>query len=161
MEKVGIILLNSLKDANYNKRLMEAKIFVDYESMVGKKISTVSKPLFIRNNMLFIGAENHIWIHQLYLLKPEIIDNINSGLTRPLVKDIRFRICTLEKTEKPKPVLKAKQMPQIKISEKNKRVIYNTCENINDKDLRKIFARLMIKDLKYKLKKGEKHCLST
>lgn len=97
MEKVGIILLNSLKDANYNKRLMEAKIFVDYESMVGKKISTVSKPLFIRNNMLFIGAENHIWIHQLYLLKPEIIDNINSGLTRPLVKDIRFRICTLEK----------------------------------------------------------------
>ncbi|HHY70910.1 MAG TPA: DUF721 domain-containing protein [Thermoanaerobacterales bacterium] len=161
MEKIGTILLNSLKKTRLNKRLMEAKIFVNYELMVGEKISEISKPVFMQNNILFIGVENHIWIHQLYFLKPELIDNINSNLPRPLVKDIRFQVRNIEKIKKPEPILETKQDQHFEIPEKTMKVIYNICQSIDDEDLRKIFTRLMIKDSEYKLKKGEKRCLST
>ena len=161
MEKIGTILLNSLKKTRLDKRLMEARIFVNYELMVGKKISEISKPTFIQNNTLFIGVENHVWIHQLHYLKPELMDRINSNLPRPLVKDIRFQVCDIKKIKKTKSDIKAKQDQHIEIPEKTMKVIYNICQSIDDEDLRRTFTKLMIKDVEFKMKKEEKHCLFT
>ena len=66
MEKIGTILLNTLKKSYLDKRIMEARIFVNYDSIVGEKLAKISKPTFIQNNTLFIGVENHIWLHQLH-----------------------------------------------------------------------------------------------
>ena len=121
--------------------------------MVGEKISEISKPTFIQNNTLFIGVENHIWVHQLHFLKPELIDRINSNLPRPLVKDIRFQVCNIKKIEKSKPDLEVKKDQHYEIPEKTMKVIYNICQSIDDKDLRMTFRRLMIKDVEYKMKR--------
>ena len=161
MEKIGTILLNSLKKTRLDKRLMEARIFVNYELMVGKKISEISKPTFMQNNTLFIGVENHVWIHQLHYLKPELMDRINSNLPRPLVKDIRFQVCDIKKIKKTKHGIEVKQDKHFEIPEKTMKVIYNICQSIDDEDLRRTFTKLMIKDVEFKMKKGEKHCLFT
>ena len=161
MEKIGTILLNSLKKTRLDKRLMEARIFVNYELMVGKKISEISKPTFIQNNTLFIGVENHVWIHQLHYLKPELMDRINSNLPRPLVKDIRFQVCDIKKIKKTKHDIEVKQDKHFEIPEKTMKVIYNICQSIDDEDLRRTFTKLMIKDVEFKMKKEEKHCLFT
>jgi hypothetical protein len=161
MEKIGTILLNSLKKSRLDKRLMEARIFVNYESMVGEKISQISKPTFMQNNTLFIGVENHVWVHQLHFLKLELIDKINSNLPRPLVKDIRFQVRNIEKVKKLKHDIKAKEDQHLEIPEKTMKVIYNICQSIDDEDLRRTFTKLMIKDAEFKMKKGEKRCLST
>lgn len=161
MEKIGTILLNSLKKSRLDKKLMEARIFVNYESMVGEKIFEISKPIFIQNNTLFIGVENHIWVHQLHFLKPELINSINSNLPRPLVKDIRFQVRDIKKVKKTKHDMKVKEDQHIEIPEKTMKMIYNICQTIDDEELRRTFSKLMIKDAKFKLKKGEKSCLST
>lgn len=153
MEKIGTILLSSLKKTRLDRRLMEARIFINYESMVGEKISEISKPTFMQNSTLFIGVENHIWVHQLYFLKHELIDRINSGLPRPLVKDIRFQVCSIEKAHKPKPSSEVKKEQHYEIPEKTMKVIYNICQSIEDEDLRMTFKELMIKDAEYKMKR--------
>lgn len=163
MEKIGIVLLKSLKNSRLDKRLMEAKIFLSYESMVGEKISDISKPTFIQNNTLFIGVENHVWLHQLHFLKPDLLDKINSNFPRTVVKDIRFQVCDIKKNKKAESnnKIKRENCQKIDIPEKTMQVIYNISHDIDDEDLRKIFERLMIKDAQYKIKKGENHCLST
>lgn len=161
MEKIGTILLSSLKKTCIDKRLMEARIFTNYESMVGEKISKISKPTFIQNNTLFIGVENHVWLYQLFLLKPDLMYKINSNLPYPLVKDIKFQICDIKKSEKPKAEdIEVKEDEDVEIPETCMKVIYNISCDIDDEDLRSSFTRLMIKDMKNKIKKGEKHCSS-
>ena len=40
--------------------------------------------------------ENHVWIHQL-ILKPDLIDRINTNFPDPIIKDIKFVLCDISK----------------------------------------------------------------
>ncbi|NLZ54139.1 MAG: DUF721 domain-containing protein [Thermoanaerobacteraceae bacterium] len=154
MEKIGTILLNSLRKTRLEKKLNELRIFVNYETMVGEKIAEISKPTFMQNGTLFVGVNNHIWMHELYMLKPELVDKINSKLPRPLVKNIKFQICDIKRIKNPKPDLQVKKDTHFEIPEKTMNFIYNICQDIDDEDLRDTFKKFMIKDAKYKMKRG-------
>jgi hypothetical protein len=154
LEKIGTILLGSLKKTRLDKKLNEIRIFINYETIVGEKIAEISKPTFMQNGTLFIGVENHIWMHQLYMLKQEIVDKINSHLPSPLVKNIKFQICDITRIKKSKPDLRIKKDTHFEIPEKTMNLIYNICQDIDDEDLRDKFKEFMIKDVKYKMKRG-------
>ena len=124
---------------------MEAGIFVNYDSIVGEKLAKISKPTFIRNKTLFIGVENHIWLHQLHFLKPDLIDKINSKLPRPLVKDIRFKVCDIKKDSKTEEKTNRKKDHPVSIPKNTLDFIYSISELIDDKELRQTFVELMIK----------------
>lgn len=156
MEKIGTILQNTIKRSRLEKRLTEVRIFVDYDEIVGDKISRISKPTFIQNNTLFIGVKNHIWLHQLYFLKSEIISKINSNLKRNFIKDIKFSVRDIKVEEEPKKSTKSEQIKNIELPEKTVNKISNICENIIDGDLKKCFEQFMLKDAKYKMREREK-----
>jgi len=155
MEQLGEILLSALHRTNLERKLQETKIFLDYEMMVGEKIAEISKPTFMQNGILFIGVKNHIWLHELYMLKLELINKINSHLPNPLVKDIKFQISDIKDMKKPKSDVKLQDVVHIEIPEKTMKLIYNICRDIHDEDLRKKFMELMIKDAKFKMKRGK------
>lgn len=155
MEKLGTILLNALRKSRMENKLNEIKIFVDYEIIVGEKIAEISKPTFIQNGTLFIGVENHIWMHQLYMLKPDLLEKINSHLTKTVVKDIKFQICDIKRPNKSKSDFQVKKDINLEIPEKTMKLIYNICEDIDDRDLRDMFKNFMIKDAKFKMKRGK------
>lgn len=134
---------------------MEARIFVNYDSIVGEKLAKISKPTFIQNNTLFIGVENHIWLHQLHFLKPDLIDKINSKLPRPLVKDIRFKVCDIKKDSKTEKNIDRKKDPPVSVPQKTLDFIHDISQLIDDGELRQTFVELMIKDAKFKLKRGK------
>ncbi|HHV39626.1 MAG TPA: DUF721 domain-containing protein, partial [Tepidimicrobium sp.] len=51
---------------------------------------------------------------------------------------------------------------KIEIPEKKLKMVYNISSKIEDENLRQKFAKLMVKDIKYKIKKGGKNlCSST
>jgi len=154
MENIGKILLNTLRKTRLEKKLNEIRIFANYETMVGEKIAEISKPTFIQNGILFIGVENHIWMHELYMLKLELIGKINSNLPNPLVKDIKFQICDIKRIKKTKADVQVKKDTHFEIPEKTMNLIYNICQDIDDEDLRDKFKEFMIKDVKYKMKRG-------
>jgi len=162
MEKIKTVLLSTLeKKSIFSSRLLEAKIFLEYDGIVGESISKVSQPISFRNNILYLGVENSVWINQLHFLKPELLQKINSRFSRNLVKDIRFKIRDIQKRKiqyQAKPKCE-KKLP-ISISKKNLDIIYNIGLAIDDEDLRKKFVKLMVKDAEFKIKKGEDRCSS-
>lgn len=162
MEKIGTVLLSTLKKkSRFSSRLIEARIFLEYDEMVGSKISEISQPVSFSNNILFLGVKNPVWSHQLHFLKPELIENINSRFSRPLVKDIKFKIRDIKKRQiRSKTSRKSEKKLPISISEGKLDIIHSTGQQIDDEDLRKKFIKLMIKDAEFKIKKEEDRCLS-
>ncbi|HHW01347.1 MAG TPA: DUF721 domain-containing protein [Thermoanaerobacterales bacterium] len=161
MEKIGIILKEALKKSGFEKRLMEFQIFLNYESLLGEKIARVSRPVFFRKDTLFIGVESPIWSHQLHFLKRDIIDRLNSFLKHPLIKDIKFQICTIDRQNTLRPEGRKNRAGSVVLPDKTIKMIYNICSEIQDPDLRKKFTELMLKDQEYRIKKEEMKCLST
>lgn len=159
MEKIGIILKETLKKSGLEKKLMQFQIFLNYENLVGDNIARVSRPVFFRNDTLFIGVENPIWSHQLHFLKREIIEKLNSLFNEPLVRDIKFQICGFE-GQKPDLSSGIKNDKIIELPDKTIKMIYNISSEIKDPELRKKFVELMIKDFKYRIKKEEDRCSS-
>lgn len=156
MEKIGTVIQTLFKKKSFfSYRLAEAKIFIEYREIVGEKLSEISVPLGLRNKTLFIGVKNPIWSHQLHFLKPEIIDKINSKFSRTVVKNIIFKISNIEKPVYTKaPGGERRKLP-VSVPEKKLDMIYNISLNIDDEELRKKFYKLMIKDAKFKIARGE------
>ncbi|MCG0275088.1 MAG: DUF721 domain-containing protein [Thermosediminibacteraceae bacterium] len=153
MEKIRNVLWSVLKKNHLERRLKEAMIFVYYEEIVGEKLARVSKPIFFRGDTLFIGVESPVWAHQLLFFKTEILEKINSFLSFPLVKDIRFQVCRLNGTKK--TISEDKGAYKVEIPHKKKQMVYNIASGIEDEKLRNKFIELMTKDIEFKIKRGE------
>jgi len=154
LEKIGIILKNTLNKSGFEKKLRQFQIFLNYDNLVGETMARVSRPVFFRNDTLFIGVESSIWSHQLHFLKREIIEKLNSPFNHPLVKDIKFQICAMEK--KIQACTQAvKRDDSIELPDKMIKMVYNISSEIQDPKLSERFAEFMIKDLKYRIKKEE------
>ncbi|MDN5332003.1 MAG: hypothetical protein PWP45_1228 [Tepidanaerobacteraceae bacterium] len=156
MEKIKNVLWNVLKKGHMERKLKEATIFVRYDEIVGERIARVSKPIFFRGDTLFIGVKNSVWAHQLLFFKTEIMERINSFLATPLVRDIRFQIINIDER---KIKSESKKNPdedvKIEIPDKKKQMVYNIAAGIEDEKLRSKFIELCIKDLEFKMKRGE------
>ncbi|GAQ24857.1 DUF721 domain-containing protein [Tepidanaerobacter syntrophicus] len=162
MEKIENILIGLLKKSHIDKKVLQAHIIASYGGIVGKKISAVSRPLYIQNDILFVGVENSVWMHQLYLLKLELINKINASLPYPLLKDIKFLIRDIKNSERIDEDLKQSGNKNTVLIPKDiLETIDEVSKTICDNELRNAFTKLMIKDAENKLKKEEKHCLST
>lgn len=156
VDNIKNILWNVLKKGGMERKLNEAMIFVRYEDIVGEKISKVSKPIFFRGDTLFIGVKNSAWAHQLLFFKTEIIEKINSFLATPLVRDIRFQIVPFsENKSKSDSEKNSTNDVKIDIPDKKKQMFYNIAAGIQDEKLRNKFIELCIKDLEFKMKRGE------
>lgn len=83
--------LNSLWD---NLGLSEqAELFqtlAQWDEIAGEKIAAKTKPLYVKNRILYVRAEGAAWMHEFQYSKGDIIRKINEKLGRPLVRDIRF-----------------------------------------------------------------------
>lgn len=161
MEKIDNVLSEALKNTSIGTKIKKAQIFLNYEELVGKQIAKISVPTRVKARTLFIGVQSPSWSNQLYFFKRELLGKINSVFDKPLIDDIKFHIYIFDETPefKEKPY---KNDIKIEIPEKKLKMVYNISSKIEDENLRQKFAKLMVKDIKYKIKKGGKNlCSST
>ncbi len=153
MDTIGRVIQNIFKRSRFSKKIKEANIFLNYRDIVGDKIANVSRPTSIKNEILFIGVENSAWAQQLHFFKPEILEKLNSSNSYPVIKDIRFHICSIVKENGAfvKEMVEKPEKP--KIPDKTIKMIYNISSKVKDDKLREKFTKFMIKDTEYKLKK--------
>lgn len=79
-KKISDILPNVLKKLKIKKQIEQYKALPIWEEVVGKAISINTKPLFIKNGILFVLVDDPIWHQELELLKNQILDKINEKI---------------------------------------------------------------------------------
>lgn len=61
-----------------------------WEEIAGEKIAAKTKPLYVKNRILYVKSDGAAWMHEFQYSKGDIIRKLNERLGRPLIKDIRF-----------------------------------------------------------------------
>ena len=90
---LGDVVGAFLKDAKLEERVEAASVVPEWESLVGKQIATVTKPISVTpDGILFVAVKTNGWMTELSLMEPQILRALNAKEGRVRVKKIRLQL---------------------------------------------------------------------
>ena len=101
LDRLSYTLGSMLKARGLGSRLSEYRIFGQWEKAVGPVIARHAQPQAVRGKKLTLVVDSPAWMQQLSLLKPEIMEKVNSTLGKKTINDITLRIGEVESRAEP------------------------------------------------------------
>ncbi len=143
--RVGTLLNEVLGESGLGDKLSRYQAWLVWDQLVGEQIAQRARPLRIRQNVLEVQVDHPVWMQQLQMLKPKILEKINQQIPNAGITDIYLRkgktIPTPAKTSQPA----SSQPPawrQIELSDAEKQLIDEKLQQIDDLELRENMRRL-------------------
>ena len=142
LDRLSYTLGSMLKARGLGSRLSEYRIFGQWEKAVGPAIARHAQPQAVRGKKLTLIVDSPAWMQQLSLLKPEIIEKVNSTLGKKTINDITLRIGEVESRAEPP------EEPPVRnfLSEAEREKIEDYVRGISDPDIREAVSRVIEKD---------------
>jgi hypothetical protein len=80
------------------------RVFAQFQK-IGAPITEHAEPALLRGGILTLTVSSSAWLTELTFLKSEILERVNAGATKPVVRDLRMRLGSVskKKIEKAKP----------------------------------------------------------
>ena len=92
-EPLSNVLGSFLKDSKLDERVEAAQVVPEWESLVGKQIAKVTKPISVtRDGTLFVAVKTNGWMTELSLMEPQILRALNAKAGRVRVRKIRLQL---------------------------------------------------------------------
>ena len=92
-EPLSNVLGSFLKASKLDERVEAAQVVPEWESLVGKQIAKVTKPISVtRDGTLFVAVKTNGWMTELSLMEPQILRALNAKAGRVRVKKIRLQL---------------------------------------------------------------------
>lgn len=89
-EQIGKVLAKNLKGLKIDRRIKEESIVLNWNLLVGERISSKASPVKIRDSILFVRVENASWRNELFFMKRKIIEQLNQSVKDNVIKDVVF-----------------------------------------------------------------------
>ena len=125
-----------------------ALIQKNWEVIVGESLATKTAPKMIYRGKLVIIVEDSSWSHHLKYYENQIVQFVEALCGTKAIKAITFHVEPLpERSPKAKPITDKKRVGSTKIAPGVTREL-EEASPIEDKKIRKTFARFMAKSLK-------------
>ena len=92
-ESLGNVVGAFLKQAKLDERVEQAQVVPEWESLVGKQIAVVTKPISVTpDGTLFVSVKTNAWMTELSLMEPQLLRALNAKAGRARVKKIRLQL---------------------------------------------------------------------
>ena len=92
-EALGNVLGAFLKQSKLAERVEAAQVVPEWESLGGKQIATVTKPISVtQDGTLFVSVKTHGWMTELSLMEPQLLRALNAKTGRARIKKIRLQL---------------------------------------------------------------------
>jgi len=91
-KKIGSIIPEVLKQLGLEGRLEEEELKREWTAVAGEAIARVSKPLRVRNGVLYVEVESGAWAQELSFRRSQLVELINKQYRAIELKDIRFEL---------------------------------------------------------------------
>ena len=86
-------LLNELRRTEkWGHHLSRHPVFRIWEDVVGKRISSVARPVSVKSGRLIIEVAESAWMQELQLLADDLLEKLNSSLENGNLNQIQFRL---------------------------------------------------------------------
>jgi len=153
-EPVGSLLQQVLGNQGLAERLSRYQAWLIWDQLVGEQIASRARPLRLRQGILEVQVDHPVWMQQLQLLKPKILEKLHQQIPNAGITDIYLRKA---KTLPAKSVLPAEPLLQpkwqeIELTEVELQQIVERVSCIKDSELRQEMKRLFT--LQKQLDKG-------
>lgn len=99
MEKLSGSLDKVLRRLGLKKRVKERKALQVWQEAAGSKLARCTRPLTVKEGILFVLVANSSWAQHLTFFKPNLLQKINHRLQGNIIKDIHFQVGTIKEPE--------------------------------------------------------------
>ncbi|MDX2481938.1 MAG: DUF721 domain-containing protein [Desulfuromusa sp.] len=147
-EKVGALLKQILGQPGIGEQITRHQAWLVWDQLVGEQIAARARPLKLRKGVLEVQVDHPVWMQQLQMLKPKILEKINTQIPNAGITDIYLRQTRTSQTYKPQKHRQTSEPPpwtQIDLTDAEKKLIeegLSPVENTDVKDeMRKLFTR--------------------
>ena len=143
IERFSATLVKILKARGLEGRLSEYYVFGRWEKAVGATIARHARPEALRAKKLTVIVDSPVWMQQLSLLKPEIIEKVNRGLGKDAIREIALRLGeVVPKEEQPEEVT-----VRASLDAGDRAKIEQYVQDVHDPETRAAIERVIEKDL--------------
>ena len=87
---VSTVLKTIMNRYQLTEEIMKEQIFANWESLVGKEISKMCKPVEFNDNELILRAKNTAWKQELATRQRDLLNLLNGRIKSSLVKKIKI-----------------------------------------------------------------------
>lgn len=142
LDRLSYTLGSMLKARGLGGRLSEYRVFGQWEKSVGPVIARHAQPQAVRGKKLTLVVDSPAWMQQLSLLKPEIMEKVNSTLGKEAIKDITLRLGEVESREQPME----EPLVSYVLNQDEQEKIEEYVRGISDPAIREAISRVIEKD---------------
>ncbi len=89
---LSTLLTGMSRQQGWQLQLDRHSLFIHWNKLVDKSISTHAQPLKIVGKVLWLEVANSAWMHQLQFEKIMLLENLNKTLRLSQLEDIRFTL---------------------------------------------------------------------
>jgi hypothetical protein len=142
LDKLSVTLGKLLAARGMQGCLQEYRVGRAWRGAVGTVIARHAQPASIRRGRLTVIVDSPAWMQQLSLLKPEIIEKLNTGLGAQAIRDIMLTLGEVAAEDG----AGATAVPDAALSAEERERIANSVRDITDETVRGAVQRLFEKD---------------
>ncbi|HEY5673046.1 MAG TPA: DUF721 domain-containing protein [Malonomonas sp.] len=154
-EKVGALLKQVLGSQGLSDQLSRYQAWLVWDQLVGEQIARRARPLRLRQSVLEVQVDHPVWMQQLQMLKPKILEKINQQLPNAGITDIYLRKSNSPMAANRPQAQEPDQPPKwksIELTPAEKQQIETELEELNNPELKDEMRRLFT--LQKQLDKG-------
>ncbi len=147
-ERVSSLLKQLLGKPGIGEQITRHQAWLVWDQLVGETIAARARPLKLRKGVLEVQVDHPVWMQQLQMMKPQILEKINTKLPNVGITDIYLRQTRGAQTYKPAKARQTSEPPpwtKIELTEAEKESIEEELSPVNNSELkhelRKLFTR--------------------
>lgn len=74
------------------EKLMQVRLWQNWEMVMGPEIAPLAWPLGARNDILIVGGEDNLALQELSFMTPEILERVNAFMDAPAFAKVELRL---------------------------------------------------------------------
>ncbi len=147
-ERVSSLLKQLLGQPGLGEQITRHQAWLIWDQLVGEQIAARARPLKLRKGVLEVQVDHPVWMQQLQMLKPTILEKINARIPNAGITDIYLRQTRNSQTyNSPKPQQAPEPPPwtKVELTDAEKAAIEEELSSVENSELkhemRKLFTR--------------------
>lgn len=90
-ERVGSLLKQLLNEPGIGEQINRHQAWLIWDKLVGEQIAARARPLKLRKGVLEVQVDHPVWMQQLQMMKPQILEKITAKIPNAGITDIYLR----------------------------------------------------------------------
>ena len=147
-ERVSSLLKEILGQPGFGEQITRHQAWLVWDQLVGEQIAARARPLRLRQGVLEVQVDYPVWMQQLQMLKPQILEKISAKIPNAGITDIYLRQTRSVQSYKAKKTRQADEAPpwtKIELTTAEKQAIEEELATVKNSDLKNEMRKLFIR----------------